>query len=124
MIRAEKLFNIIKAALKKNTKDGDELSESIDKVDVKWKPDSELQGGLYEVNILFLCADGDADLLLDTLLEANLKRFTEENGCDGIKLTYANTVRSETLVSQLDGYNRLSEWDYLSNLSDIAESEH
>ena len=124
VIRAGKLFDIIKAALKKNTKDGDKLFESIDKIFVQWKPDSELQAGLYEVNLLFLCADGEADLLLDTLLEAKLKPFTEESGCDGIKLTYANTVRSETYISQLDGYRRLSEWDYLSNLGDIAESEH
>jgi hypothetical protein len=124
VIRARKLFGILKAALKKNTKDGDKLFGSIDKIYIQWKPDSELQGGLYEVNLLFLCADGDADLLLDTLLEATLKSFTEDNGCDGIKLTYANTVRSETFVSQLDGYKRLSEWDYLSNLGDIAESEH
>ena len=76
------------------------------------------------MNILFLCSDRNAGHLLDTLLEVKLKPFTEENGCDGIKLTYANTVRSETFISQLDGYKRLSEWDYLSNLGDIAESEH
>jgi hypothetical protein len=124
VIRARKLFDIIKAALKKSTKNGDKLSESIDKIYVQWEPDSELQAGLYEMKILFMCVDGEADLLLNTLLEAKLKPFTEENGRDGIKLTYANTVRSETFFSQLDGYKRLSEWDYLSNLAEIAESEH
>jgi hypothetical protein len=124
VIRAKNLFDIIKTALKKSTGGGNKLSEFVDKIYVQWKPDGELQAGLYEVNILFLCSDRNADLLLDTLLEVKLKPFTEENGCDGIKLTYANTVRSETFISQLDGYKRLSEWDYLSNLGDIAESEH
>lgn len=126
VIRAKTMFETIKTALKKSMKSGERLSNSIDKILVRWSPDSELQlqGGLYQLDILFLCADEAADLRLNSLLEAKLKPFTEEGGHDGIKLTYANTVRSETFLSQLDGYTRLSEWDYLSNLGDIAESRH
>jgi hypothetical protein len=124
VIRAKGLFDTIKSALKKNTQSGERLSESIDKIFVNWSPDIELQGGLYHLDILFLCADDDADMRLNTLLETKLQPFTEEGGHDGIKLTYANKVRSQTFLSELEGYKRLSEWDYLSNLGDVAESEH
>jgi hypothetical protein len=125
VIRAAKLFEIIKAALKKNTTSGgsERLSTSIDKILVLWSPDIELQDGLYELDILFLCADEASDLRLNSLLKTKLQPFTEEGGQDGINLTYANMVKSETFISQLDGYKRLSEWDYLSNLGDVAESE-
>lgn len=126
VIRARGLFGAIKAALKKSatSEGGERLSTSIDKILVRWSPDIELHDGLYELDILFLCADEAADKRLDTLLKTKLQPFTEEGGHDGIKLTYANTVKSETFISQLDGYKRLSEWDYLSNLGDVAESEH
>ncbi len=118
------LFETIKAALK-NTDEGksEQLSESIDKILVNWSPDIEQQGGLYKLAILFLCADDAAEDRLNLLLEAKLQPFTKEGGLDGIKLTYAPTVKSQTFISQLDGYKRLSEWDYLSNMGDVAESE-
>jgi len=123
VIRAKGLFDTIKSALKKNTQSGERLSDSIDKTLVRWLPDIELQGGLYHLDILFLCANDDADMQLNRLLGTKLQPFTEEGGHDGIKLTYANKVRSQTFISELDGYKRLSEWDYLSNLGDVAESE-
>jgi hypothetical protein len=124
VIRAKGLFDTIQTALKKSTKNGERLSGSIDKILVRWSPDSELQGGVYQLDILFLCTDEAADLRLNSLLEAKLQPFTEGGGHNGIKLTYANAVKSETFLSQLDGYTRLSEWDYLSNLGDVAESGH
>lgn len=121
--RAKGLFGIIKEALRDNTRNGEMLSNSIDKILVRWSPDTELPNGLYKIDILFLCADGASDLRLNSLLEVRLQQFTEKDGHDGIKLTYENTVRSQTFLSQLDGYKRLSEWDYLSNLGSVAESE-
>lgn len=123
VIRAKGLFDAIKSALKKYTQSGERLSESIDKILVNWSPDIELQGGLYHLDILFLCADDDADMRLNSLLEAKLQPFTEEGGHNGIELKYENKVSSETLLSDIQAYKRLSEWDYLSNLGDIAESE-
>ncbi|HEY6845189.1 MAG TPA: hypothetical protein VI320_03135 [Terracidiphilus sp.] len=124
VIRAKGLFDTIQTALKKNIKSGERLSSSIDKILVRWSPDSELQGGVYQLDILFLCADEAADLRLNSLLEAKLQPFTEEGGHDGVRLKFANAVKSETFLSQLDGYTRLSEWDYLSNLGDVAEDGH
>lgn len=127
VIRAGGLFATIREVLKKKkatSGESERLSASIDKILVRWSPDTELQGGLYELDILFLCADEAADLLLNSLLEAKLQPFTEEGGHNGIRLKFANAVKSETFISELDGYTRLSEWDYLSNLGDVAEAGH
>jgi hypothetical protein len=86
VIRAKELFDTINSALKKNTQSGERLSESIDRILVNWSPDIELLGGLYHLDILFLCADDDADMRLNSLLEAKLQPFTEEGGHNGIEL--------------------------------------
>jgi len=118
------LFEIIRSALRSKTTSGEEMSASINKIYIEWTPNTELQSGLYEVAILFLCADRETDSQLNSLLKDKLLPFTEDGGHDGIQLTYANTVRRATLLTDLDGYKRLSEWDYLSNLGDVAEFEH
>jgi hypothetical protein len=82
VIRTKSLFDIIKAVLKKTTKNGDKLFDCIDKIYIQWKPDTEVQNGIYEVNILFLCVDEDSDSQLHALLENKLKHFTEKNGHD------------------------------------------
>ncbi|MGB9407538.1 MAG: hypothetical protein WCA89_08375 [Terracidiphilus sp.] len=117
------LYKYIKNALEEKSATGEKLLNSIDKIYINWDPNFDLQGGLYRVHILFLCADADADIRLGSLLELPLCPFTLCEGHDGIKLEYENKVRSETFVSELDGYKRLSEWDYLSNLGDVAEDE-
>jgi len=117
------LYKCIKNALEKKSATGEKLLNSIDKIYVNWDPNFDLQSGLYRVHILFLCADADADIRLSSLLELPLGPFTRGDGQDGIKLEYENKVKSETFVSELDGYKRLSEWDYLSNLGDVAEDE-
>jgi hypothetical protein len=122
--RAKKgLYTYIKNALDEKSATGEKLFNSIDKIYIDWSPNSDLQGDFYRVHILFLCADADADIRLGSLLEIPLSPFTHGDGQDGIKLEYENKVKSETFVSELDGYKRLSEWDYLSNLGDIAEDE-
>lgn len=123
--RAKKgLFAIIKKALKEKDAKGEELSSSIDKIGIHWAPNSEMQAGVYEVQILFLCSDSDADIQLNSQLTVPLTPFSEGAGKDGIKLKYENTVRNETFISAFDGYSRLTEWDYLSNLGDVAEAEN
>ena len=122
--RAQKgLFAIIKSALQAKNTNGEELSSSIDKIGIGWSPNSEMQGGAYEVDILFLCADSESDAKLNSLLTVPLTPFSEGDGKDGIKLKYGNTVRNQTFMDAFDGYRRLTEWDYLSNMGDVAEDE-
>ena len=117
------LFEIIQKALRTKNSSGEEVSTAVDRIGVNWSPDSDLQGGFYQVGILFLCTDADADDQLQSLLVDPLSPFTHDDGHDGIKLVYDTTIRSITFISAFDGYKRLTEWDYFSNLGDVAEDE-
>jgi hypothetical protein len=123
--RAKKgLFAHIQNALERKSPSGEKLSNGIDRIYISWSPESELQDGPYSVHILFLCADANAEIQLNSLLDVPLDPFTQDGGHDGIKLEYEIKFKTETFVSELDGYKRLTEWDYLSNLGDNAESEN
>jgi hypothetical protein len=117
------LFEIIQKALHTKNSNGEEVSTAVDKIGIHWSPDSDLQDDFYQVAILFLCTDADADDQLHSLLIDPLSPFTHDDGHDGIKLVYDTTIRSTTFISAFDGYKRLTEWDYLSNLADVAEDE-
>ncbi len=118
------LFDIIQRALRTKIPSGEELSSAVEKIGVDWSSNSDLQGGLYQVHILFLCTDADADDQLGSLLNDPLSLFTQHDGHDGIKLVYDTKNRRTAFISDFDGYKRLTEWDYLSNLGDVAESEN
>ena len=121
--RAKKMFDIIKKGMKKDRTSGDPLSSHINKIYISWEPDTELTDGLYQVDLLFMCDDANTNSKLYDALEENLQKYTETKGHDGIKLKYENKVISETFLSDIQGYKRLSEWDYLTNLGDLAASE-
>ena len=122
--RAKKgLFEIIQKALRTRNLSGEKMSDAVDKIYIAWSPNSDLQGSKYQVGIQFLCRDADAAFELGSSLIGPLEPFTENNGNDGIKLVYDAVDKTNTLISALDGYKRLTEWDYLSNLGDVAESE-
>ena len=118
------LFKIIQKALRSRKSTGEELSGSINGIYISFTPESELSSGSYDLRLIFLCADADTDGQLHSLLEKPLEQFTGGDGHDGIILIYDNKVRSETFMSELDGYRRLTGWDYLSNLGDVADSEN
>jgi hypothetical protein len=118
------LFACIKNALNDKLEGGDKLSNGIYKIYIDWTPDLDLQDGFYKVYILFLCADVGTDIRLNSLLGVPLEPFTDDDGHDGIKLEYESKNTTETFVSELVGYKRLTEWDYLSNLGDVADSEN
>lgn len=117
------LFESIQKALRAERSPGQQLCTAVDRIGINWSPDSDLQGGFYQVGILFLCRDADAEDQLHSLLDDPLNPFTLKDGHDGIKLVYDTTVRSTTFISAFDGYKRFTEWDYLSNLGDVAEEE-
>lgn len=112
------LFDVIKTALR--TKG---LSDSVKKIYINYTPQSELIGGCYEVCLIFLCEDRETEEELNAQLEVPLNPYTASGGHQGIMLTYEIKIPSETFLSELDGYKRLTEWDYLSNLGDVADSE-
>ena len=118
------LFEIIKISPEKKTTSGEETvrlhQQNLYPVDPEHRTAERSVRSGYFVPL----RRRETDSQLNSLRKDKLLPFTEEGGHDGIQLTYANTVRSGHLLTDLDGYKRLSEWDYLSNLGDVAEFEH
>jgi hypothetical protein len=117
------LFENIQKALHAERSPGHELFAAVDRIGINWSPDSDLQGGLYQVDLLFLCTDVDAEDQLHSLLDDSLSPFIRNDGHDGIKLVWDTSVRTTTFISAFDGYRRFTEWDHLSDLGDVAEDD-
>ncbi len=95
--------------------------EAIHSIYVKWRPDEELPDGEpYHLDLMFLCKkERDATELEHSLLAA---MATTGSAKDGIVIeTLVAKAISETFVVDLETFYRLSEWDYLSDLGDVAE---
>ena len=124
-----KLFKYLDKALKTKTIDGAALADGIAGIYILWEPaDEELvaidQGGpAYRLNLLFLCETDEQDNVLNKTVEAGLKPFESDNGCDGVVLKWNSQLKANTFLSDLDGYVWFSQYDYLSNLGDLADTQ-
>jgi hypothetical protein len=114
------LYESVKAALAHPFGDKGPLSDWVSAIYVNWKPDDELSEaqGAYQVSMRFLCDNLEADTALGALLCEALDRF--EAGHDGITLQWDVKAKRTTFVTDLDGYYRLSEWDYLTDLGRVG----
>lgn len=70
----------------------------------------------YEIHFLFLCEDAETAEYLDR----EVVKLSEET-FPGMVPSMIVQVTSETRLSDLAAYVRLSEWDYLSNLGELGE---
>jgi len=122
--RAKGLFGTILEVLREREPTGEELSQAADKIYIAYEPISELDGGTYDVLLIFLFKDGDSETEISKRLLSRLQPYCNGSGVGGIKLIFDTKVRTQAFVSEFDGYQRLSEWDYLSNLGDVAEAEN
>jgi hypothetical protein len=118
------LFEIIKKALDQKVTSGEPLHHRSDAIYVQFEPDEELASGtLYRMALLFLSDNREAADKLGDQLSTQLYPFTKAGGHDGIYLEFESNLTSQTLLSDVDAYSRLSEWDYLSNLGDVAAAQ-
>jgi hypothetical protein len=120
--RVSGLFEIIEKALKHKIADGQPLHQFSDGIYIHFEPDGELAPtDLYRLSLLFLFSSREAGDQFEIQLADRLEPFAKTDGHGGIALRFDNGLTSETFVSQLSAYSRLSEWDYLSGLADVAE---
>lgn len=88
---------------------------------LKWDPTTE-DAEFYTLNFLFICDEYGAAGVLEEALQVAFKDFTSGAMKDGIVVeNVACQVASETFLTDLDGFDRFSEWDYLSNLADVGD---
>ncbi|MCJ2052104.1 hypothetical protein [Methylobacterium sp. J-070] len=100
---------------------GPKQYEGVHSIYVRWKPSTELQPNeSYDVDFLILHDEGAA--------ADALERHLSEIGLDpggrvekpGLTVSCSAQARSETVLTDLDGYTRLSEWDHLTGLDEVA----
>lgn len=90
--------------------------ESVSAIFVRWSPDTELgPNEVYAVGVLALCDEATVADELDRRLS-----MVERQGNDGVTYTLTVQGRAETVLTDLDGWVRLTEWDYLTGMARTA----
>lgn len=113
------VFPTLKAFMDEQNEVGIPRHEAIESAFISFDPDDELpQSHGYKVSLRFLCADGsDADHFDRDLIA----RFGGDRiEVDGINFDFSFVAVKETYVSDLDGWDRFSEWDHLSGIGEIT----
>ena len=119
------VFEPLEKFLKKSPQGGGPKHyEGVHSIYVRWEPSTELKlDESYDVDFLILHDEGEA--------ADALERHLSEIGLDpggrvekpGLTVSCSAQARSETVLTDLDGYTRLSEWDHLTGLDEVAEMQ-
>lgn len=82
---------------------------------ISFKPDAEVSGcELYEVKLLIIC---DEPEIVEEYDKELLKRFGSQSiTVDRVSFSFDVNSSDETRLSDLDGWQRFTEWDYLSGV--------
>lgn len=100
---------------------GPKHHEGVHSIYLRWQPDAELAASMpYAVDLLILCDEvAVADALGARLAETGLDPDHRVER-DGLSVHCSVQARSETLLTDLDGWTRLSEWDHMTGLGETA----
>lgn len=102
--------------------DGAFAHEFIRSMFVRWQPDQELSDdAAYNVEFLFLCDDPHVADELDRIVAEGA--LAVEEAANLLRVECRVQAHGETLVSDLDGFVRFSEWDYLSDPRELGAHE-
>lgn len=75
------------------------------------------------LRFFFLCSNPECEENLDLELTEKLKPYQDESGKDGLKIIEITCKTDDsTFVRDLHQYERLSDLDYLSDLSEISKA--
>jgi len=87
--------------------------ERIRSIYIKYKPDDELGADAsYEAEFLIMCDDADVAQRMDRDLIAALGEGWMTK--PGLRIKFAVNSPAETLLSDLHGFHRFTDWDHLS----------
>lgn len=101
-------------------KKGSPIHESISFAYIDWQPRSDF-ADLFEIKFIFICDD----VYTETLLERNLieifKLYQLPEGKNQIRIMdVICRTPNTTFLSDLNGFERFSEWDFLSELGALS----
>jgi hypothetical protein len=93
----------------------------INSIWIRFKPDAELSGcDLYEVKLLIIC---DEPEIVEEYDRELLKRFGSQSvTVDHFSFSFDVNSLDGTLLSDLNGWQRFTEWDYLSGMGEAAST--
>lgn len=115
------LFEIVQKILKEEYS-GQNLHSSISHVYLKWNPDIDDDNvELYSLYFIFICKNAEISDKLERILDDRLKEFISPTGKDGIKIVQKCAPLNEIYLSDLEGYERFSEYDYFTSLNEISD---
>lgn len=88
---------------------------------IRWTPTEE-EAEIYILDFLFICSEYGAANVLEDEIALAFKNFLSALGNDGISIqSFKCQEAGETFLTDLDGFERFSEWDYLSNLAEVGD---
>ncbi len=101
---------------------GSPIHESVSYVYIDWQPRNPNDiVDLFELRFIFLCTDSHTEELLERKLLEKLEPYQVEGGKKGIRISNVICRTPDTtFLTDLNGFERYSEWDYLSELGEIA----
>jgi len=87
---------------------------------IDWQPRKEI-ADLFELKFFFICSDAHTEETLERMLLEKLEPYQSKMGKDGVRISsLICRTPNTTFLTDLNGYERFSEWDFLSELGEIA----
>ena len=115
----EPLEKLLKASAKSG---GAKYHEEVHSIYVKWQPAEEIdRDAVYSVDLLVLCDQPNVADALEVRLEEIGLDPGERVERPGLLVQCSVQARRETILTDLDGWTRLTEWDHLTGLAGAAE---
>ena len=122
-VKPELLTLILKCLDEKQThgqNKGSPIHESVSFIYLDWQPRSDI-ADLFELKFIFLCSDAHTEEMLERSLLEKLESYQDEAGKHGVRISnIICRTPNTTFLTDLNGYERYSEWDFLSELGEIA----
>lgn len=122
-VKAEILPLILKCLDEKQShaqKHGSPIHESVSFIYIDWQPRTDISD-LFELKLIFLCSDSQTEETLERGLLEKLEPYQTATGKQGVRISsVVCRTPDTTFITDLNGYERFSEWDFLSELGEIA----
>ena len=124
-VKPELLTLILKCLDEKQThgqNKGSPIHESVSFIYLDWQPRADI-ADLFELKFIFLCSGDQTEEILEKRLLENLEPYQVEEGKHGVRISSVICrTPNTTFLTDLNGYERYSEWDFLSELGEIVRA--
>ena len=118
----QQFLPLLESLLKRET-DNPPIYTEIESIYIAWKnvEENDCNGEFFELDFLFICTSpNSADQLEKSLLD-ELDAFLQPLGKNNVHIAHLHCgTKRDTFLAQLDGYERLSEWDYFTEFGELS----